>query len=220
MDKSESIGDLATALSKAQAGMMGAKQDSTNPFYKCKYADLSSVWDACRKPLTDNGLSVTQTMDIGLNGECIIVTTLLHSSGQWISGHLQMPVEPDPQKLGKEITYGRRYALASIAGVSPEDDDAESVVRKPQTKEPAKTTQTKVETSIVEPKPIGDKCTEAQRRKIFASSNAMGYNDQQIKDLVVTKLGIANTKDLTKKQASDLIESIEKGEGLDSETGE
>ena len=132
MVKSELINELSAALSKAQAQMKGAKQDSANPFYKCKYADLSSVWDACRKPLTDNQLSVCQTLGIGDNGECIIETTLLHSSGQWITSSLQMPVETDPQKLGKEITYGRRYALAAIVGVSPEDDDAESISHPPE----------------------------------------------------------------------------------------
>ena len=47
--QSETIGALAAALSKAQADITGALKDSSNPFFKSKYADLASCWDACRK---------------------------------------------------------------------------------------------------------------------------------------------------------------------------
>src|SRR3989304_9148348 len=88
MNKSEAIGKLAEALSKAQGMMKGAVKDSENPFFKSAYADLASVWDACREPLSKNGLSVTQTTRIADNGEPVIITTLLHSSGEWMSGEL------------------------------------------------------------------------------------------------------------------------------------
>ena len=65
MNQSESIAALAAALSKAQASITGALKDSANPFFKSKYADLASCWDACRKPLTDNGLAVIQTSEAG-----------------------------------------------------------------------------------------------------------------------------------------------------------
>ena len=48
MQRSESIGKLAEALSKAQGKMKGAAKDSANPFFKSRYADLASIWDACR----------------------------------------------------------------------------------------------------------------------------------------------------------------------------
>jgi len=58
MQRSESIAALAAALSKAQATMTSAKKDSTNPHFKSRYADLASIWDACREPLTKNGLAI------------------------------------------------------------------------------------------------------------------------------------------------------------------
>ena len=126
MNKSETIGKLAEALSKAQGMMKGAVKDSENPFFKSVYADLASVWDACREPLSKNGLSVTQTTRIADNGEPVIITTLLHSSGEWMSGELLVkPVKNDPQSVGSAITYGRRYALSAIVGIAPEDDDGE-----------------------------------------------------------------------------------------------
>jgi len=131
---SQEIGKLAEALSKAQAVIEGAKEDAVNPFFKSKYADLSSVWAACKKPLSDNGLAVLQTIENG--GEKIyLVTTLAHLSGQWMRSY--MPVimtKQDAQGFGSAITYCRRYALSAMVGVCPQDDDAESAmqnVRKP-----------------------------------------------------------------------------------------
>ena len=129
MNKSETIGELAKALVNVQKVLEGAKKDSTNPFFKSKYADLSSVWEACRKPLTANGLAVIQTMDALDGNDLIIETILVHISGEWIGGHLALkPVKDDPQGIGSAITYGRRYALAAIVGVCPEDDDAEQAM--------------------------------------------------------------------------------------------
>ena len=121
--QSESIKELATALSKAQGAMEGAKKDSANPFFRSKYADLASAWESCRKPLSDNGLSVIQTTDILPEG-LRLITTLLHTSGEWVSGILPVkPVKDDPQGMGSAMTYARRYGLMAIVGIAPEDDD-------------------------------------------------------------------------------------------------
>ena len=124
--QSEQINELAAALSKAQASITGALKDSANPFFKSKYADLASCWDACRKQLTDNGLSVIQTTDI-VADTVVVRTTLAHSSGQWISGILPVKSKDDsPQAQGSGITYARRYALAAMVGLAQIDDDAEA----------------------------------------------------------------------------------------------
>lgn len=122
--KSETINELAKALSSAQSEIRGAIKDSKNPFFNSKYADLESVWSAIREPLTKHGLSVIQTMDHDVEVGIIVVTTLAHTSGQWIEGGLPiMAVKKDPQGMGSAITYARRYALAAITGVVQVDDD-------------------------------------------------------------------------------------------------
>ncbi len=123
--QSDSINELAAALAKAQSEIEGAKKDSANPFFKSKYADLESVWTACRVPLTKNGLSVVQLVSSeGDDGKVTVTTQLLHSSGQWIRGSLTgKPVKADPQGTGSCITYYRRYGLAAIVGVFQADDD-------------------------------------------------------------------------------------------------
>jgi hypothetical protein len=126
VNQSQTIGALAAALAKAQASITGAVKDSANPFFKSKYADLESVWSACRKPLTDNGLSVIQTTQPTKHGT-MLVTTLAHSSGEWIRGY--MPIltkDATAQSQGSGISYARRYALASLVGVYQTDDDAEA----------------------------------------------------------------------------------------------
>ena len=124
--QSEQINELAAALSKAQASITGALKDSANPFFKSKYADLASCWDACRKQLTDNGLAVIQTTDV-IDGVVFVKTTLAHSSGQWIVGALPVKTKDEsPQAQGSGITYARRYALAAIVGLAQIDDDAEA----------------------------------------------------------------------------------------------
>lgn len=124
--QSETIGALAAALSKAQADITGALKDSNNPFFKSKYADLASCWDACRKQLAANNLAVIQTTEWNPNG-IMLMTTLVHESGQWIRGELPIRAKDDsPQAQGSGITYARRYALAAIVGLAQIDDDAEA----------------------------------------------------------------------------------------------
>ncbi len=137
--KSETIGKLALALSKAQGSIAGAKKDALNSHFKSKYADLASVWDACREALVTNELSVAQTTTMqGIEGVCV-VTTLMHSSGEWMSGEIFMPVsKKDAHGFGSALTYARRYALAAIVGVSPEDDDAATAVAQVKEAKPEK----------------------------------------------------------------------------------
>jgi len=147
---SEKIDQLGLALNKAQSVMESAPKSSTNPFYHSKFADLWEVWEACRKPLTENGLSFVQSIgsekeyfvgkavikdkEGNVKGEREVVyiwlsvtSRLLHSSEQWIEDTLHIPVEADPQSIGKNTTYIRRYAMMSLCGITTSDDDGEAV---------------------------------------------------------------------------------------------
>jgi hypothetical protein len=125
MKHSESLKELALALTKAQAAMTGAKKDSNNPFYKTKYADLSSVVDAIKPHLTANGLSYVQFPCTNDKDEVGVETMLIHASGEWLRGDpFYVPVnKQDAQGFGSAITYCRRYSLQSACGIAPEDDD-------------------------------------------------------------------------------------------------
>jgi hypothetical protein len=126
MMQSESINELAAALSLAQGAMTNAVMNRINPHFKSQYADLSSVIDAIRGPLSQNGLAVTQVMEIR-EGGMVLRTMLAHKSGQWIASEYPLPATARPQEMGSAQTYARRYSLAAlICNAADEDDDANS----------------------------------------------------------------------------------------------
>ena len=191
MNKSGDINELATALVKTQSVLEGAKQDANNPFFKSKYATLHSVWEACRKPLTNNGLSVVQTMD-DEGGSVTIVTTLLHTSGQWISGRLRMILpKEDPQGIGSAITYARRYSLESIVGLSPVDDDAESAMKRGKQGKPPQTTPLKT-----------------QLKTLYDTAKAKGWEDERIKTVMLERYGATHSSDLKPEEVKDFMNLI------------
>lgn len=181
---SDEIGEIAAALSKAQGEIESAAKSTENTFFKSKYADLAEVWRAAREPLSKNALSVIQLT----NGGPVLVTirTLLaHSSGQWISSELTVKPVPKydkelkrvrdvtPQDLGSAITYGRRYSMAAMVGITQDDDDGNAASGKNGTDKPAaKKTAAKPEapkaapaaTTTSDPAVI----SEPQRKRLYA----------------------------------------------------
>jgi len=117
--QSEQINELVKALVLAQAEFKLIKKDSLNPFYNKKYATLDSVIDSTGEALRKNGLVVIQTMQ-----DDSLVTTLAHTSGQWISGIAFLhAIKQDPQGMGSAITYQRRYGYSAIVQCAPSDED-------------------------------------------------------------------------------------------------
>ena len=207
---SEHVNELMAALSKAQGKIQPACKDKANPFFKSKYADLSSVWDACRSALTDNGLAVIQTInrtDTGMT----LVTTLGHSSGQWIKS--EMPIitaKNDPQTLGSAITYFRRYSLSAIVGVSPEDDDgekAQSPFRKPADVKPEPRKISDIECSDLAN--ILDEC-DGKYKELFMRSLKAKFNTDKLSDIPTSEYSkikesaLNNMHEMHKKQ-SELV---------------
>lgn len=130
--KSDSINELAKALSIAQGNIEGAAKTAKNPHLRNKYADFQSVVEATRPALVAQGLSVSQMPDHDNDATCMVLhTILMHSSGQFIMA--SMPVANHEQKginqmqaTGSALSYARRYSYECIVGVSRiEDDDGE-----------------------------------------------------------------------------------------------
>lgn len=138
---SEKIDKLAAALAIAQSKVRSAIKDNKNPHLRNNYADLSSVTEACRDALTENGIAVVQMGERADDGSPWLRTILAHSSGQFISGALPLMVgEPKGismmQALGSAITYARRYGLSGAGWVVTEDDDGHAAGHKPAPKPP------------------------------------------------------------------------------------
>jgi hypothetical protein len=122
---SPEIGKLAEALAKAQGIMENAARNKDNAFLKSKYSTLTATWEACRHALSSNGLCVIQSPEF--EGDQLILTTILaHCSGEYIKSKLPItPKDKSSQAQGSAITYARRYALAAIVGISPDEDSEE-----------------------------------------------------------------------------------------------
>lgn len=117
--------EIYTALVKAQSEIKNAVKDSVNPHFKNRYADLESVWDAVRDALHKNGLAVLQLTDIDASGAPVLLTRVIHTSGEHIEGRYPLVCKDmtDAQKLGSSTSYARRYALSAMLGVIQSDDD-------------------------------------------------------------------------------------------------
>src|SRR5438128_2613688 len=142
---SESIGAIAAALAKAQAGLTNPEKSLTasirSPFPSegakiFRYASLASGLEIVRKILGQHEIATIQTTAIDQDAGQIRLTTLLaHASGEWISS--DWPVCPIsemamPHRMGAALTYARRYALFALVGIAGEDDlDAPDILSEP-----------------------------------------------------------------------------------------
>jgi len=194
--KSDTISELAKALSTFQGKMVAVKKDGINPFFKSKYATLDVIWETIRKPLSDNGLSVAQTMEFQ-GDTSTLNTTLLHTSGEWIMGAMRLnPVRDDPQGLGSAISYARRYSLSAMLGiVADEDDDANS------TSTPA------VKKEIQKNKMI----TVAQSKTMVAVVKERGIDKDEAVAYIKKTFNKNRSSELTEAEADKFIKYLEEG---------
>lgn len=124
---SAELDQLAPALAAAQASIKHAAEDSTNPHFRSRYSSLTACWDACRQPLSGQGLAVVQ--GLAFDGAAVVCTSrLLHKSGQWIEAALSLPISAkiSPQSIGSASTYAKRFGLCALVGITSgemEDDD-------------------------------------------------------------------------------------------------
>lgn len=114
---------LSASLLKAQMEIGAAVKDSTNPYFKSKYADLGAVIASCKEALNKHGISILQPVE----GDRV-VTMLVHESGEYMCD-AGTPIictkQNDPQAQGSAITYARRYGLSSLLLIPTADDDGE-----------------------------------------------------------------------------------------------
>ncbi len=125
---SDNITSITPAFVAALGAVRDVVKDTDNAFGGYKYATLDAVTAMARPVLAANGLAVTQEV---IEGEHAIkiVTRVWHISGQWIESEpLPLAIEDrkgmtHAQAIGSTITYGRRYALQAMLGITAEADD-------------------------------------------------------------------------------------------------
>lgn len=125
---------IAPALLAAQQEMGAAVKDSSNPFFKSKFADLNAVREAVIPALHKNGITVLQPTVVltdcqGVPTKSVVRTMLLHTSGEAITSDTEIVcLDNKPQTAGSAISYARRYGLQSLLCVGTIDDDGETAM--------------------------------------------------------------------------------------------
>jgi hypothetical protein len=206
MKSSELINELASALCNAQSQMGGAVKDSSNPFFKSSYADLTSVIKAIKQPFSDNGLSYTQFPVSNEHGVGVS-TRLMHISGQWLEMDYTLPtVKKDPQASGSAITYARRYALQSIAGIPTADDDAESAMLRGE-----KSEQEKYQDMIMDLMPSVKAIKDGIATGDYATANEawkeLSTTEKELLWIAPSKGGVFTTKERATMKTSEFREA-------------
>lgn len=178
------------AIIKFQSQLKPINKDSENPFFKSSYADLSSILQSIMPLLTSHGLGIVQPMRVTDNGT-VLITRIVHDSGEFIESEMFLPHNPDPQKFGSLISYYKRYQLSAMLSIATrdEDDDANKVSQ-PQRSAPQVRQAPPVQQSFTpENKPQGNASVPASE----AQKKAM------------TAMNIYFSPDITKNEASKLI---------------
>lgn len=141
---SDKIDKLVTALVATQLKMPTVTKDKVNPFFKSKYADLSSVVETAKPIIGGEGLAIAQFVS-NMDGATTLKTFLMHVSGQWIGDEMILHLgKSTPQDQGSAITYAKRYAYCAALGiVSDEDDDGNGGTRAAQSTPASAQTTTK-----------------------------------------------------------------------------
>lgn len=205
MQHSETIGKIAEALSKAQAGFDHVEKDGKS--HHGKYATLASVLETVRAGLGEHGLSIIQAP--GTEGNMVTVTTrLMHSSGEWLETTVSAPAATDIQKLGSAISYLRRYSLMAVLSLAADDDDdGNTAMKGPQG---GQRQQSRPSTPPGPPKAQEDAPIGAQAARLESELKGMGVNAPLPFARKILKLpDLPDLTTITVKQARQLKHAAE-----------
>lgn len=113
---------LASALILFREKIESIKKDANNPFFKSKYADLSSILEWVKTPLKEANLALSHGVKNTIEW-FILVSTLI----EWESGESMASEFPifwqKPQEVGSSITYARRYNTLALLDIPTDEDD-------------------------------------------------------------------------------------------------
>lgn len=163
--------ELTKALAKAQAEFKAVELDSSNPHFRSKFSSYATCCDSLRGPLTKNGLALPDFRPGLVGSQWVLVGTLRHSSGQYITG-ISPLVNPkgDMQGFGAAMTYAKRTLLMALTGgFSGEADDDGNSVQAAAASRPAPANSASSLAREQEWKSrIGNAKSEAEAKKVMA----------------------------------------------------
>jgi hypothetical protein len=203
---------LAEALRRLQSDLppiakSGKGQVGTRTYM---YSNLREMTDALFPRLAELGLSFI-AMPTMSGDKFVLAYKLLHVSGQFEGGEYPLALGT-PQQHGSAITYGRRYCLAAVTGVAPEDDDdgAAASAQPRAARRPA--------AKRAPAKPRAGGAPEDQMRRMFALMKERGITARE--DALqfcedVTGKEITSRNDLTPEQVEQVIDALQVNPGFE-----
>jgi valyl-tRNA synthetase len=135
MKTSDTVVKISPALVDVQE-WLAAKDDQYNPFFKSKYADISTILNAIRPKMKECGIGILQSIAVSDNRKMTCTTRIIHESGEWIESEFSLEAaNSKPQDYGSAATYVRRYGMCAalcIATNEAEDDDGNEADKEKQ----------------------------------------------------------------------------------------
>lgn len=196
--------------------------------YTFMYADLTVIISHTRPSLAKYGIGFTQRFHKHETLGTGIETFLFHESGFVMnSGFVPFVIPPGlPMKeVAALFTYSKRISLTAALGVSADEDvdaavdeaEAGNTTAKTSSKAPAsvpnvtpKGVVAKTENPPLESNPSNsDIVTQDQLARLFAIAAEHKWNKEQLKYYLELKYNKQSTKDLTKKEYSDFVETVQ-----------
>lgn len=165
-----------------------------------RYASFDKIVTTIKPYLQKYGLSYrfeTEFEEKHITIVCIITHIAGHSEKTIFKIPIDTSAYMNPiQQFGSSVTYGKRYALTLALGLATEED-----------------TDGEIEEKTIEIK-NDEPATEGQLKAIFAICNDLNMSDTGRKEFASKVLGrkIETFKELTKKEASKLIDELKKKE--------
>lgn len=130
MITSEKVDKVLPALFELKKQLKPMTKDSKNPFFKSSYLELPDLLDSLEPLLDGKGLLLTQA-NCHRHGDEYVVSRLSHAeSGQYVEAEYKIGFVEDAQKQGAKSTYGRRFSLKGLIGLSEHDDDGNAATGK------------------------------------------------------------------------------------------
>ena len=196
---------LTTALVKAQADMPALQRDKINPHFKSRYLSLETLLAEVLPVLNRHGLAVTQWptyIETETGVLPALRTILMHgpSGEQMEDTMLLLATKQDAQGQGAAITYGKRYALMALCGLSADEDDDGNAASARKARAAAATS----------PRPV---ISDPQRRRLRAMQQECGVTDARLKELVKEHAGVDSSKLIPRDKYDALIAAVEAERG-------
>jgi len=108
-------------LLEAQKEIGKVVKNAKNPHFKNNYADVNAIIAAVEPILNANDILLTQPIEEG----CIVSRLTYTQTGEVMESKLPLAIQTNPQAMGSQITYYRRYTLQSLLALQVEDDDSQ-----------------------------------------------------------------------------------------------